>query len=325
MTTSAPLSVPDLEAIRSAQARIAGIALRTPLIRLNVDHAPAEIYLKLENLQPIGSFKLRPALSAILSLPPGIRAAGVYTASSGNMAQGVAWAARALGIEGAVLLPAHAPQVKIDALKRIGANIRHLSDEDWWRVLADHGDPGQVGSFIHPVANDAVIAGDATVGAEIIADLPDVDVIVVPIGGGGLAVGVAAAARALKPDTRVLAAESAHCAPFTASLAAGKPVDVAGEKSFITGIGIGTVLEEMWPLLSGLLNGSVVSSLDEITASIRLMFERNRVVAEGAGAASVAAALAGRAGTGKVVCVVSGGNLHPRQFIDILEGRVPRP
>ncbi|MDT8321727.1 MAG: pyridoxal-phosphate dependent enzyme, partial [Xanthomonadales bacterium] len=232
--------------------------------------------------------------------------------------------ARALGIEGTVLLPAHAPQVKIDALKRIGATIRQLSDEDWWRVLNRHGDPELPGRFIHPVANNDVIAGDATIGAEIIEDLPDVDTVLVPFGGGGLAAGVASAMRALKPDTRVLAAESAHCAPLAASLEAGRPLDVPAETCFITGIGIGTVLQEMWPLLKNLIDGSVVAPLDEISQAIALLFERNRVVAEGAGAAPVASALAGRAGGGKVVCVISGGNLHARQFIDALRGKIPR-
>ena len=313
------------DAIRTAQGRIAGIALRTPLIRLNVDEAPAEIYLKLENLQPIGSFKLRPATNAILGLSPQQRAAGVYTASSGNMAQGVVYAARALGIDSTVLLPAHAPRVKRDALQRMGAAIRDLSDEHWWQVLNRHGDPDLPGSFIHPVANNDVIAGDATVGAEIVEDLPDVDTILVPFGGGGLAVGVASAMQALKPDTRVLAAESAHCAPLAASLEAGRPVDLDSEQTFITGIGIGTVLDEMWPLLESLLAGSAVASLAEITRAMALLFERNRVVAEGAGAAPVASALAGRAGSGKVVCVISGGNVHARHFIDVLQGNIPQP
>ena len=319
------LSPPDLESIRAAKSRIAKVAVRTPLIRLNVDEAPAEIYLKMENLQPIGSFKLRPAANAILSAPAETRALGVYTASSGNMAQGVAWLAAYLGIPGTVLLPDHAPQVKIDALKRLGATIKHLSDEDWWEVLFQHGHPEEQGLFIHPVANQDVLAGDATVGLEIIEDLPDVDTIVVPFGGGGLSVGIASAIRALKPDTRVLAAESSHCAPLSASLEQDKPVDIPCPPSFITGIGTGTVLQEMWPLIKQLLDGTVVASLKEITDSIGILFHRNRIIAEGAGAAPVASALAGRAGGGKVVCVISGGNLDSQKFIDILRGKVPSP
>lgn len=323
--TRTALHPPGIDAIRAAQTRIAGIALRTPLVRLNVDDAPAEIYLKLENLQPIGSFKLRPAASAILGLAPRERAAGVYTASSGNMAQGVAYAARALGIEGTVMLPAHAPQVKIDAVKRFGGTIRQLDDDAWWRVLNEHGHPDHRGTFIHPVANPDVIAGDATIGIEILEDLPDVDAVVVPVGGGGLISGIASAVRALKPDTRVLGAESAHCAPLTASLLANRPTAVPGPATFITGIGIGSVLEEMWPLLSTLLDGAVAASLQEIVHAMVVLFERNRVVAEGAGAAPVAAALAGRAGPGKVVCVVSGGNIDRNQFMAVLQGRIPAP
>lgn len=319
------LHAPTLDAIRMAQSRINGIAVRTPLIRLNVEDLPAEIYLKLENLQPIGSFKVRPGASAIQALTPEQRAAGVYTASSGNMAQGVAYAARALGVDCTVLLPAHAPQVKVDAVKRLGASVRQLHDDHWWQVLNEHGDANLPGTFIHPVANNDVLAGDATVGVEILEDLPDVDTVVVPFGGGGLTVGVASAMRALKPGVRVLAAESAHCAPLTKSRAAGKPLEVPAAQTFITGIGIGTVLPEMWPLVSDLVDGTVVASIEEIIQSMALLFERNRVVAEGAGAASVASAMAGRADGGKVVCVVSGGNIGRSQFISVLREEVPDP
>ncbi len=298
--------IPDREAIRTAQSRLAGKVLRTPLVRLNADTGPSRIFLKMENLQPIGSFKLRPATNAILGLPEADRAGGVYTASSGNMAQGVAYAARSLGVESTVLLPEHAPTVKVEAVERLGARVRRMSDGDWWTVL--QGD---------------VVAGNATVGAEIIEDLPDVDTIVVPFGGGGLVSGIASAVRALKPDTRVLAAESAHCAPLSASLQSGRPGKVPGPPTFITGIGIGNVLEEMWPLVSTLVDGAVVASLEEITAAMRLLFERNRIVAEGAGAAPVASALAGRAGAGRIVCVISGGNIGAAAFAEILQGRVP--
>ncbi|MEJ8566131.1 threonine ammonia-lyase [Elongatibacter sediminis] len=319
------LKAPDASEIRAARGRIDGIAIRTPLIRLNFDSDPAEIYLKLENLQPIGSFKVRPAGNAVAALDPTVRQEGVYTASSGNMAQGVAYAARALGVPATVLLPAHAPLVKVDAVERFGATVRPMGDDEWWRVLDDHGDPDQAGTFIHPVAHPDVVAGDATVGAEILEDLPDVDTVVVPFGGGGLMAGVASAMRALSPGVRVLAAESEHCAPLAASLEAGRPLEVPGPPTFITGIGIGRVLEEMWPLVSGLADGAVVSSLDEIVAAMALLFERNRVVAEGAGAAPVAAALAGRAGAGKVVCVISGGNIGAAPFCDVLHGDVPGP
>ncbi len=318
------LKPPLLDSIRAAQKRLAGIAVRTPLIRLNVDHAPAEIYLKMENLQPIGSFKLRPAANAILSAPSEATADGVYTASSGNMAQGVAYSAMKLGMKATVLLPGHAPDAKVEALKRQGATIKHLPDDDWWNVLRNHGHPRENGLFIHPVANQDVLTGDATVGMEIFEDLPDVDTVVIPFGGGGLSVGIASAFRELKPDTQLLAAESAHCAPLSVSLKMNEPTDVPCPPTFISGIGTGTVLPEMWPLTKQLLDGVVIASVEEITDTIRVIFERNRVIAEGAGAASVASALAGRAGGGKVVCVISGGNLDAKYLIDILQGKVPK-
>ena len=320
-----PLRPVELEEARAAAERLKPIALRTPLIRLNVPDAPAEIYLKMENLQPIGSFKIRPAGNAILSLPPAQRREGVYTASSGNMAQGVAYAARELGIPAAVYLPLDAASNKVEALKRLGARIRSLPAEEWWPVIDNHGHPDENGVFFHPVAHQDVLAGDSTVGLEILEDLPDVDTVLVPFGGGGLASGIASVLRTLKPDVRVLGAESDHCTPLSASLEAGRPLELPIQKSFVSGIGIGKVLDEMWPLVSELIQGAVVASAQEIVDAVRLLSERHRIVVEGAGAAPVASALAGRAGNGKVACVLSGGNLDTKYLIDILEGRIPRP
>jgi len=314
----------SLDAIRAAAERIRGLALRTPLIHLNHDDAPAEIYLKMENLQPIGSFKIRPAASAILNAPPERIAQGVYTASSGNMAQGVAYAAKQLDIAATVVLPEDAAANKVEALRRLGATIKFLPDQEWWRVLEERGHPDISGHFVHPVADADVMAGDATVGLEIIEDLPDVDTVVVPFGGGGLATGIGSALRALGSQARALGAESDHCMPLAAALEAGNPVQLPIQPSFVSGIGVGRVLDEMWPVVAELIPGAVCASAQEIAATIRLLFERHRVIAEGAGAASVAAALAGRAGHGKVVCVISGGNLDAKYLIEILNGRIPQ-
>lgn len=323
MIRTSKLYPPSLEEIRAAQRRIAGIAVRTPLIRLNVENTSAEIFLKMENLQPIGSFKIRPALNAILNAPASATSHGVYTASSGNMAQGVAYSALQLGLKATVLLPDHAPEAKISALKRQGAIIKYLSDEDWWQVLLNHGHPDENGLFIHPVFNQDVLTGDATIGAEIFEDLPDVDAVIVPFGGGGLSSGIAAAFRHLKQDTKIFAAESQHCAPLTASLEKGAPTHIPCPNTFITGIGTGTVLADMWPIITEMLDKTVVATVDEISDAIRLLFERNRIIAEGAGAAPVASALAGRAGVGKIVCVISGGNIDAKYLINILEGNTP--
>lgn len=318
-----PVSAIPLDAIRGARARIDGAAIRTPLLELETAEPPGRVFLKLENLQPIGSFKIRGAANAMGLAEPEALRQGVYTGSAGNMAQGVAWNARRLGVPCRVIVPDSAPRAKLDAIERLGATVVPRPFEEWWRVLVDHGDPDETGFFVHPVADPAVIAGNGTIGLEILEDLPDVDAVVVPFGGGGLSCGIASAVKALRPGVRVYAAEVETAAPFAASLEAGEPVHIERTPSFVDGIGAGGMLPEMWPLASGLLDGSIVVSLEEICDAIRLMVSRTRVVAEGAGAASVAAALTGVAGDGKVVAVVSGGNLDAEALASILEGGVP--
>jgi threonine dehydratase len=239
------------------------------------------------------------------------------------MAQGVAWHARALGVPCAVVVPDHAPATKLAAIERLGARVVKVPFERWWRVLMEHRFDGLDGYFIHPVSDAAVIAGNATVGLEILEDLPGVDTIVVPYGGGGLSVGIASAVRALEPRVKVLAAEVETAAPLSASLAAGSPVSVEHRPSFVDGIGGKSVLEEMWPLASRLLDGARIVSLEATAAAVRLLVERARVVAEGAGATPVAVAVGGEAGRGRVVCVVSGGNIDPAVLGRILAGEVP--
>jgi threonine dehydratase len=319
------IDAPALADIQAARERIAGTVLRTPLVRLNV-RAAADIYLKLEPLQPIGSFKLRGALNAMRALPSDELRDGVYTASAGNMAQGVAWAARELGIPCSVIAPDHAPQTKIDAIERLGATVRRIPFADWWRALVDHGMAGERGHFIHPGADRNVMAGNGTIGLEIVEDLPDVDAILVPFGSGGLACGIASAARALRPSVRVYACELEGRAPFAASLAAGRAVSIDYTPSFVDGIGGKSVLDEMWPLARALLAGSLTAALADVAAAVRLLAEHSRIIAEGAGATPVAAALAHRLGPpefGRVACVVSGGNIDSAKLATILAGGVP--
>jgi threonine dehydratase len=315
-----PISIAEIWA---ARRRLAGSTLRTPLVRLNVDDAPAEIYLKLENLQPIGSFKLRGAGNAIGTAPPARRARGVYTASAGNMAQGVAWHARRLGLPCTVIAPDHAPLTKLNAIERLGATVMKEPFDRWWQVLRAGAYPGLDGLFIHPFADPAVMAGNGVIGLEILEDLPDVDAVIAGYGGGGLSCGIASALRALKPGANVYACEVETAAPLAVSLMAGSPQEVEYRPSFVDGIGGQSVFAEMWPLASRLLDGSLVSSLEDVANAVRLLAERNRVIAEGAGAASVAAALNGKGGGGKVVCVVSGGNIDAGVFARILNGETP--
>lgn len=312
-----------LDAIEAAAARIAASVTRTPLVRLNVADGPAEIYLKLESLQPIGSFKLRGAVNALALAAPAELAAGVWTASAGNMAQGVAWQARRLGIPCAVVAPDHAPETKLAALARLGASVVKVPFDAWFEILQTHTYPGMRGLFLHPVSDPAVMAGNATIGMEILDDLPHVDAVVIPYGGGGLSCAVASAVHARKPGVRLYACEVATGAPFAASLAAGEPVPVNYTPSFVDGIGALAVLPEIWPLARRLLDGGLTATPAEIAATVKLLVERNRTVAEGAGAAPVAAALSGKAGAGKIACVVSGGNLDTAKLVKILQGDVP--
>ncbi len=313
----------DLADIRTARGRIAGAAIRTPLVRLEASGATAEVWLKLECLQPIGSFKIRGAANAMALADPARLARGVYTGSAGNMAQGVAYEARRRGIPCRVIVPDTAPAAKLDAIARLGATAVQVPFAEWWGVLRDHGRPAEEGFFVHPVSDPAVIAGNGTIGLEIVEDLPDVRAVVVPFGGGGLSCGIATAVRAIRPEARVFAAEVETAAPLAASLAAGEPVEVAHTRSFVDGIGGAGLLPGMWPLARALLAGSRVVSLEDVRGAIRLLAERVHVVAEGAGGAAVAAALRGLPGVddGPVVAVVSGGNIDARVLAAILEGR----
>jgi threonine dehydratase len=318
-----PLEPPSLSEIRAARARIAGDVLRTPLVRLPVDDAPAEIFLKLENLQPIGSFKLRGASNAMALAAPETLARGVWTASAGNMAQGVAWQARRLGVQCTVVAPDHAPQTMLAAIRRLGGEVIQVPFAEWFEILATRRFRDLGGLFVHPVSDPAVIAGNATIGLELAEDLAEFDTVVVPYGGGRLSAGIASALREVKPDVRVFACEVETAAPLAASLAAGRASAIEYHPSFVDGMGGRFVLDDMWPLVRGLLAGSLVVSLAQVAAAIRTLAERVRVIAEGAGAASLAAALTGKAGTGRVVCIVSGGNIDATTLATILSGGMP--
>jgi threonine dehydratase len=314
------VAAPTLDDIRDARDRIAGFAVRTPLLRLNVEDTPSEIWLKLENLQPIGSFKLRGSGNAMEIAGRAGLAGGVYTASAGNMAQGVAWNARRLGVPCEVVVPDRAPATKLAAIERLGGRIVKVPFDEWWSVILEHRYPGLSGRFIHPVSDPHVMAGNGTIGLEILEDQPDVDAILVPYGGGGLITGIATAVRALKPDTKILACEVGTAAPLRAALDAGGPTPVDYQPSFVDGIGGKSVLEEMWPVVRDLVDDSLVVTLAETAAALRLLAERNRVIAEGAGAVPVAAALGGRLGAGKIVCVISGGNIDFDELAGIAAG-----
>ncbi len=320
MTTAEPIS---LSAIREAQERLADTIFHTPLVPLNADESPAEIFLKLENLQPIGSFKLRGAGNAMRLAKKEQLQKGVWTASAGNWAQGVAWYARLLGVKCTVVLPEAAPETKIAAIERLGTRVVFAPFDDWMQIFRSRSYEGMEGLFIDDFSEPAVRAGHGTIGLEILEELPDVDAVVIPYGGGGLSCGIAPGLRALKPDTKLYACEVETGAPLAASLAAGKPVEINHTPSFVDGISAPFLLPGMWELASQLLDGSLVVGLEEVASAIRILAERNCIIVEGAGAVSVAAALTGKAGSGKVVCVISGGNIDKSKLVRILQGKVP--
>ncbi len=313
----------SLGLILAARGRISGIAVRTPLVRYTGEDSRGDIYLKLENLQPIGSFKLRGAANAMAIAGADALADGVYTASAGNMAQGVAWCAREFGVPCRVVVPETAPKAKTDAIERLGGEVIRVSFEEWWETLINRGHPGMDGFFVHPFADDGVMAGNATIGAEIFEDLADVDAIIVPYGGGGLSCGIASAASAMSPSTAVYAVEAETAAPLAASFKLNAPATVIRTPTFIDGMGSAAVFEEMWPLVQSLLAGTIVVSVAHVGEAVKLLVERCRVVAEGAGAAALAAARIGALDGKRVVCIVSGGNIDLNVLGKILQGELP--
>lgn len=309
----------SLSAIHEARRVIANTAIRTPLVRLNLFDSTAQIYLKLENLQPIGSFKIRGAANAIARLSPDRLEHGVLTASAGNMAQGVAWCARELRVPCTVIAPSSAPDAKVHAIERLGGRVIKVSFDEWWRAFEERGFSGVDGTFIHAFDDPFVMAGNGTIGLEILEDLPDVDAVVIPWGGGGLTCGIASALRQLRPSCKVFTAEVATAAPLAASVAAGVPTEIDYQPSWVDGIGAKAVFPQMFERARTLIDGALVADLDSVAAALRLLVNRNHIVAEGAGACPVACALSGNAGSGKIVCIISGGNLDATKLAHLLK------
>jgi len=308
--------------IERARETIAGAAIRTPLLRLPVE-GPAEIWLKLENLQPIGSFKIRGAVNAIRQAPHAATAKGVVTVSAGNMAQGVAWAARELGVPATIVAPESAPQTKLDAIARLGGTVVKVPFERWWQVMMDGHYDDADGFFVHPVQNDHVMAGNGTIGLELAEDLPDADAVLVPWGGGGLFTGIASALAALRPEAKAYAVQPETGAAVSAALEAGEPREAPFSPSFVDGAGAKVLMPAIWERARPLLAGAYTVTLDETAAAVRLLAERMRVIAEGAGALALAAALSGQVPGRKLVCIVSGGNIDAARLATILRGETP--
>jgi threonine dehydratase len=309
--------------IEAARVRLEGLSAVTPLVACDAAPAGKSVHLKLENLQSIGSFKIRPIGNAVLARTATELRSGIYTTSTGNSALGVAFMARRLGIPATAVVPANAPELKLARLRSLGARIDMRPTDEWWRAIRTGTLEGQQGIYIDAVRNAASLAGDATIGVEILAQAPDIEAILIPFGGGGLACGIACAVRALKPEVRIIACELASAHPLKAAFDAGAPAETPHAPGFVSGVGFGTVLPEIWPLAKAMIDEVVTVSLEEVAAAIKTMVEHNHVVAEGAGAVSVAAALSGRYAQSRVCAVVSGGNLDSSMLATILRGGVP--
>jgi threonine dehydratase len=306
-----------LAQVEEARRNIASVALRTPLVRCNTD-GPADVYLKLENLQPIGSFKIRGAANVMARTPREQLERGVLTASAGNMAQGVAFCARRMGVRATIVAPETAPATKISAVERMGGRVIKVPFPDWWRTFETRSYPGVDATFIHAFDDPDVMAGNGTIALELLEDLADLEAVVIPWGGGGLSCGIAAVLRARAPRVRIYAAEIETGAPLSASLTAGEPRTVEYRPSFVDGIGSKMVFPNMFEHARLLLDGSLVVTLAEAAQAMKLVAERNRIIVEGAAACAVAAALSGRAGSGKTVAIVSGGNIDLDKFAQMV-------
>jgi len=314
-----PVRPIDLADIEAARERVAGTVLRTPLVKLDLGATGADIYLKLENLQPTNAYKIRGAANAVARLSDEDRARGVWTISAGNAGQGVAYAARAAGIPCWVVAIETAPQTKLDRMRALDATIVPVSYETAWVAAESHAFEGMDATFIHPFDNHDFIAGHGTMGLEIVEDLPEVRTVIAAIGGGGLITGVGSAVKALKPDVQVIGAEPETAAPYAYSHEHGGPQRFPDwQASFVDGAGGKSVTERMWERMRPVVDGSITVTLDETRQAMRLIAEKARAIAEGAGALSLAASLTGKAGDGPIVCVVSGGNIDLAKFCELV-------
>jgi threonine dehydratase len=320
MTVAPPPVRPvTIEEIRAARERIRNIAVHTPLIRLRHDTPAPEIWLKLETLQPINAFKIRGAANAVALLSPEARSKGVWTISAGNAGQGVAYAAREAGVPCTVVVIETAPDTKVERMRNLGARLVKAPFDACWQAMENRAFPGVEGTFVHPFDDHDFIAGNATLGLEIMEDLPNVKTVITAIGGGGLVTGVGSGIRALAPKVRILGAEPETAAPGAKSFAAGSPqVFDQWQATFVDGAGGKSIFPRMWERMQGVVDGSIVVTLDEVKRAMRVVAEKMRVICEGAGALPVAAALSGKAGEGPIVAVVSGGNIDLKKFAEIV-------
>lgn len=308
-----------LDEIKDARERVAKTIIRTPLVRLELGPKFPDIRLKLENLQPINAYKLRGAANAVAMLPDSERERGVWTVSAGNAGQGVAYAARQAGVPCTVVAIETAPKSKLERMRALGAKLVLVSYDVAWKTCDDRAFPGVEGTFVHPFDDDDFIAGHGTMGLEILEDAPGTTAVIAAIGGGGLITGVGSAIKAIKPEIKIFGAEPETAAPAALSFEKGSPqVFKDWKASFVDGAGGQSMFPRMWERMKPVVDGYIVVTLEETKRAMRLLADKARVIAEGAGALSVAAALTGKAGQGPIVAIVSGGNIDLGKFSELI-------
>lgn len=319
-----PTFAVTLDDIRAARERIAPAIPRTPLAGSeNLSQICGNrIFCKLENLTVTGSFKERGALNKLLQLTAAEKSAGVIAASAGNHAQGVSYHAQRLGIAATIVMPARTPLIKVTAVKSHGAEVvLHGANYDDACEKAIEIQKERNLTFIHPFNDPAIIAGQGTAGLEILEQLPEVDVIVVPIGGGGLAAGIAVAVKTQRPDVLIYGVQAKRIASMDASLAKGEIVTLPGARTLAEGIAVRTPGTLTFPIVSELVDGIVTVDEEEIASSVLLLMEKEKTVVEGAGATTLAAIVNDRLPlSGKrVVLLLSGGNIDVNVLARIIE------
>jgi threonine dehydratase len=314
-----PVRPVTLDEIKAARERTKGAVLRTPLVKLELGPGLPDIRLKLENLQPINAYKLRGAVNAVAMLSEEARKRGVWTISAGNAGQGVAYAARAAGVPCKVVVIDTAPHAKLERMRALGAELIPAPFDVCWEALETHAFEGMDGTLVHPFDDHDFITGHAVMGLEILEDEPNAKAVICAVGGGGLVTAIGSAVKALKPEVKIYGVEPETAAPFARSWAEARPCTFPERQTtFVDGAGGSSIMPRMWERMRPVADGALGVSLEETRKAMRLMAEKARVIAEGAGALSLAAALSGQTGEGPIVAVVSGGNLDLSKFCELI-------
>lgn len=317
-----PVNPPSLDDIRIAEERLKGIIVRTPLLQLDSPKETGDILIKPEVLQPTGSFKIRGVYNWVASLTPNECKKGFSTFSAGNTARSLGYVAQIYGVSCRSILPEYAPANKVEALRNLGVETLLVSFDEMIKWVFAEGWKRESYAFLHPWTEPKMIAGHGTIGLEIIEDLPDVQTVFVPVGGGALIAGVGGAIKELKPSVRIVGVQTRSYPSLQASFQAGKPVWIDPKPTICDGVAVPFVADQMYPLLRKIVDDVVTVPEEKVKAAIKQLMLKNKLIVEGAGALSIAAALEMPAEKqGKTICLVTGGSIGPEALSTIISGK----